>query len=207
MLTAFQTMGNEDMKVGAGGFGLAGYVALNAPGARKQLIELGWAPATVEKMPPAQVIGLRAIVAYRTMTDDQTKCFSLPYPEAKAELAKVRVRAEKLKKDSGDAIVAVFSQTLPAVEKVYEAHARLNRRITALRVVEAIRLHAAANNGKLPKSLADITVVPVPEDPYTQKPFEYTAKDNSFTLTGVPPTGEKPSLNNNLRYEVTLRAK
>ncbi len=207
MLTAFQTMGNEDMKVGAGGFGLAGYVALNAPGARKQLVEMGWDAATVEKMPPAQVIGLRAIVAYRTMTDDQTKCFSLPYPEAKAELAKVRVRADKLKKDSGDAIVAVFGQTLPAVEKVYEAHARLNRRVTALRVVEAIRLHAATNNGKLPKSLADIKIVPVPEDPYTQKPFEYTVKDNSFTLTGLPPTGEKPSLNNHLRYEISLRVK
>src|SRR5688572_32546570 len=53
-------------------------------------------------------------------------------------------------------------RSLPAVEKVYEAHARTARRIAALRVVEAIRLHAAVE-GKLPKALADVKVVPVPE--------------------------------------------
>jgi hypothetical protein len=205
MLTAFTTMGT-DVKVGAGGLGLAGYVALNAPAARTHLIELGWPQATVEKMPPAQVVALRAITAYRSFTDDQTKCFSLPYPEARAELAKVRERAEKLKKDTGDTIITVFALTLPAVDKVFEAHARTARRIAALRAIEAIRLHAAANTGRLPQSLADVKVVPVPDDPGTLKPFAYTVKDDTFTLAGPPPAGEKPQVGNNFRYEVTVRA-
>jgi hypothetical protein len=204
MLSAFASMGT-DVKVGVGGLGLAGYVALNAPAARKQLVELGWASATVEKMPPAQAVALRAISAYRTFTDDQTKCFSLPYPEARAELVKVRERAEKLKKDTGDTIITVFAGTMPAVEKVFEAHARTARRIAALRAIEAVRLHAAANEGKLPKALADVKVVPVPDDPYTLKPFEYTVKDNTFTLAGPPPAGDKPDRANNFRYEVTVR--
>jgi hypothetical protein len=206
MLTAFHTMGKpDDFKVGLGGVGVAGYVALNAPAARKQLVTLGWSAVTVEKMPPAQVVALRAITAYRAFTDDQTKCFSLPYPEARKELANVRERADKLKKETGDTIITVFSMTLPAVEKVFDAHSRTARRIAALRAVEAIRLHAAANEGKLPKSLADVKIVPVPDDPYTLKPFEYTAKDDTFTLAGPPPTGDKPQLSNSFRYEVTLK--
>ena len=34
-------------------------------------------------------------------------------------------------------------------------------------------MHAAANGGKLPATLADVTVVPVPLDPVTGKPFDY----------------------------------
>jgi hypothetical protein len=208
MLTAFATMGKpDDFKIGIGGVGLAGYVALNAPAARKHLAELGWPAATVEKMPPAQVVALRAITAYRAFTDDQTKCFSLPYPEARAELVKVRERAEKLKKDTGDTIITVFALTMPAVERVFESHARTARHVTALRVVEAVRLHAAANAGKPPGSLADVKVVPVPDDPYTLKPFGYAVNGDAFTLTGPPPAGDKPTRQNNFRYEVTLKVK
>jgi hypothetical protein len=206
MLTAFGTMGKpNEIKIGIGGVGLAGYVALNAPAARKHLTELGWPAATVEKMPPAQVVALRVITAYRSFTDDQTKCFSLPYPEARTELTKVRERAEKLVKDTNDTILTVFALTLPAVEKLFEAHARTARRIAALRTIEAIRLHAAANDGALPKTLADVKVVPVPDDPHTLKPFGYAVTGNTFTLTGPPPTGDKPTPSNNFRYEVILK--
>jgi hypothetical protein len=204
MLTAFHSMGGSDVQVGLGGLGTAGYVALNAGEARKRLIELGWTPASVEKLPPSQAVALRAIAAYRAFTDDQTKCFSLPYPEARAELARVRQRADKLK--TSDTITAVFVLTLPAVEKVFEAHARTARRIAALRTIEAVRLHAAASGGALPKALADITLVPVPDDPCTLKPFEYVVTDSTFALTGPPPTGERPTLSNSVRYAVTLRA-
>lgn len=204
MMTAFSSMGRDMPNVGIGGLAFAGNIALAAPGARKHLAELGWPAATVEKMPPAQAVALRAITAYRAMTDDHTKCFSLPYPEARAELAKVRERAQKLKKESEDPIVAVFALTLPAMEKVLEAHARINRRVAALRAVEAVRLHAAANGGKPPKALGDVKLVPVPEDPWTAKPFEYAATDAGFTLAGGPGS-DKPNMSNNFRYEVTLR--
>jgi hypothetical protein len=206
MLTAFATMGDPDNPNGAGAaFGTAAYVTLHGTAARKQLVELGWAAETVEKMPPAQAVALRAITVYRTFTDDQTKCFSLPFPEARTELAKARERADKLTKDTSDHIIKSFALTLPAVEKVHEAHARTARRIAALRAVEAIRLHAALNEGKLPKTLADVKVVSVPDDPYTLKPFEYAVKDDTFTLSGPPPADEKPSRSNNFRYEVALK--
>jgi hypothetical protein len=205
MLTAFNSMGAAAPGAPPGGLALAGYVTLHAGPARKHLVELGWPAATVEKMPPAQAVALRAIAACRAMSDDQTKCFALPYPDARAELTKVRARADKLKKETGDPIVGVFALTLPAVEKVHDAHARTDRRVAALRVIEAVRLHAAAGGGKVPNALADIKAVPVPNDPYTDKPFEYAATGDGFTLTLPPPAGEKPSRSNHHRYEVTVR--
>ena len=53
------------------------------------------------------------------------------------------------------------------------AEARLDRRVAALRVVEAIRMHAATHGGSLPESLDKITEVPVPFDPVTGQPFGY----------------------------------
>ena len=208
MLTAFNSMGKpDDGKVRLGGLELAGMVALQAPAARKQLVALGWPVAMVEKMPATQVVALRAITVYRTISDDQVKCFSLPYPEALAEIAKLNERVEKLKKEAGDPIVSSFALNVRAFEKVFSAHARVNRRIAMMRAVEAVRLHAAANEGKLPKTLADVKLVPVPEDPYTLKPFEYVVTGDKFTLTALPPAGEEPHVVNCMKYEVTLRAK
>lgn len=192
----------------AGKFGLAAYVALNYPDAKKQLVALGRPAEEVDKMPAAQVVALRAVGVIRALSDDQTKCFSLPYPQAKAELARVRERAAKVKKENGsDVLIHLFLLTLPAVDKVYEAHARTGRRLAGLRAVEAIRLHAAANGGLPPKALSDITLVPVPDDQNTGKPFGYTADGSTFTLTAPPPPGETPTASNNFQYRVTVRGK
>ena len=56
---------------------------------------------------------------------------------------------------------------LPAIAKVKGAETRLDRKIAALRVIEALRLHAAAHDGALPDKLSDVTVVPIPDDPGT----------------------------------------
>jgi hypothetical protein len=81
------------------------------------------------------------------------------------------------------------------------AELRIDRRVAALRVIEAIRIHAAAHDGALAESLDRITEVPVPEDPATGKPFEYHRDGNSATLfgpkAGLPPTW--PS------YRITIR--
>lgn len=187
--------------------GLAGYVALQAPEARKQLVALGRPAAEVEKMPPAQVVLLRAVAVIRSLSDDQLKCFYLPYPRATKELGEVRLRANRLgKADDTDAFIKLFLMTLPATEKVYEAHSRLGRRMAGLRAVEAVRLHAAGNNGAPPKSLAEVSV-PVPNDPYTDTPFVYTVEGNTYTIDAPSTNGEPAHVGNSFKYQVTLRAK
>ena len=117
-----------------------------------------------------------------------------------------RIKKTTAGKDA-DPLVRMFALTAPAVEKVFVAHGRTDRRLAGLRVVEAVRLHAAANGGRPPKSLSDITLVPIPDDPHTGKPFEYTSEGNTFTVNAPPPPGLETSPAWNFRYEVTIRGK
>src|SRR5439155_17705084 len=112
----------------------------------------------------------------------------------------VRERANQLAKDNtGDVFIKLFLLALPATEKVYEAHARLERRLAGLRAVEAVRLYAAAHGGSPPKTLGEVGV-PVPDDPYTLKPFGYAVDGTTFTLDAPPQNGEPPHAGNSFRY-------
>lgn len=186
---------------------VAGLVAANKDGARKQLAALGYRAEFLAKMPDAQAVALRSVAAYRVLNEDAIKCFHLSAAEARPEFAKLRARAKELVKESNDAIVTAFAGNVAPTEKCFEAHARLTRRVAALRAVEAVRLHAAAHGGKLPQKLDDVKLVPVPLDPYTGNPFVYDVKGDTFGITGAPPAGEQPNIINQTRFEVTLRAK
>ena len=72
--------------------------------------------------------------------------------------------------------------------------------------MEAVRLHAAVS-GAVPKSLAEATTVPVPDDPATGKPFVYAATGETFTLSAPPPKGEAANPSNAFEYVVTVRKK
>lgn len=209
--TLRQSTGKEDqadaLAAGITKLGVAAYAAFYAADAKKQLVELGRPAAEVERMPPAQVVVLRAAAVYRALSDDQYKCFSLPHHAAVAELARVHDRTLKMTAAAGtDPLVRMYALTAPAVEKVYHAFARTDRRFAGLRAVEAVRLHAAANGGKPPKALTDVALVPVPEDPYTGKPFEYQADGQTFTLRAPPLPGHEDNIPWSFRYEVTIRA-
>jgi hypothetical protein len=88
---------------------------------------------------------------------------------------------------------------------MYTASTRIDRRIAALRCVEALRLHAAAHDGKLPASLADVKEVPIPADPMTGKSFAYKVDGDTATISAGAPDGEEPTAHNTLIYELTLR--
>ncbi len=78
----------------------------------------------------------------------------------------------------------------PAVSKVYEARVRVERTVASLRSGEALRLYAAAHDGKAPSKFTDVTTVPLPVDPLTGKGFDgfYTQQDGRGVL-------DVPSLN------------
>ena len=92
---------------------------------------------------------------------------------------------------------------LPA-ENLSRSQGRLNQQIALLRHVEALRLYAAGHDGTLPAKLADISV-PLPDDPFTGKPFRYELSESTAHLRGTPPPGFEKVAPFNLHYEVTLR--
>ncbi len=93
---------------------------------------------------------------------------------------------------------------VPAVKAVRRAQARLDQRIALLRTVEALRLHAAEHDGKLPAKLSEIAV-PVPDDPITGKPFRYELIGATAHLRGSPPPGDEKVAILNIHYVLTVR--
>lgn len=186
-------------------FSVATMAAVQGPSAKKDLIARGLAKKDVDAMPNAQAVLLRTVYRHRDQWDDQVKLFSLPVHTALPEMEKIELQIKKAKADAkGDAIFAVMSLLYPAVQKVHFSHARLERRVAHLRALEAVRLQIAFDGGKVPAALADVTVVPIPDDPFTGKPFEYTAKADGFTLTAPRLKRNEPNLGEHV-YEVTVR--
>jgi hypothetical protein len=169
--------------------------------ARKHLIdERKLAADKVEAMPAAQVLLLYLLNSYHVFRDDTFKACYLPYPEAK----RVFAEAEARRKAALDTEARRFPDALlPAISKVQGAQTRIDRKIAALRVIEALRLHAAANGGKLPDKLSEITIVPIPNDPATEKPFEYQCEGETATLIGRVP-GEALAVTG-LRYRLVMK--
>jgi hypothetical protein len=182
-------------------------VAKQQAEAKKYLTARGWPAKEVDALPPGQAVLLYQIGEYVRLYDEMAKCQGLPYWEMRASLN----RAEKVIKDyvaKQQTVGGSLAQLLlPAMQKVIAAQVRVDRRIAALRCVEAVRLYAAAHDGKAPAKLEDIRTVPIPLDPYTGKAFTYKAEKNSATIEGPAPNGEPATINNRIRYEVTLKSK
>jgi hypothetical protein len=175
------------------------------PEARRFLIRQGWNADDVEALPVVQVALMHAVAEYDRLMDEMYKWQSLPYWEAAPGMEEaVRQLKSARVREIEHGGVPLATLLMPAVEKVVLARARLDRRLAALRVVEAIRLHAATKQGKLPAALTDIKEVPIPVDPITGKSFEYTLAGTKARLYGPPLRGLPATEAYALRYELEI---
>jgi hypothetical protein len=171
------------------------------PEARRVLKGYGWTDAQIDSQPGGVANMLLEVHNYDRYYDEFLRWYGQPYPVAREQFARSDAKLKAAKDVPGTVLARLL---LPAVGKVINASERIDRRIAGLRVVEAVRLYAAAHGGKLPATLADITDVPVPDDPVHARPFGYTVEGDKAVLTGPPPAGVTPNSSNNLRYELTL---
>jgi hypothetical protein len=178
-------------------------VAKAYPEAKRFLLARGWTAAQVEAIPMLQAVMMQQVYTYDRLMDEMTKWQGLPYWQMRSGLEQTE-KMLKQAKASGEVSAILATLLLPAVQKVFFAQARLERKIAALRCIEAIRLHAAAHDGNLPATLGDITEVPVPLDPVTGKAFDYKLEGAKATLSAPAPAGEPAGLANTLRYELTM---
>jgi hypothetical protein len=165
----------------ATGLALRGYTQ-----AKRELIAAGYDAAKVEQMPVGQVIAVHEADLSRYVADEMRKWTLVPYPEGRRRMNQVN---KELIRDrfiapgfSSREVIPINSQLLPVVTAAVDAGSRCDVLIAADRVIEAIRMHAAVNDGKLPQTLAEITVVPVPNQPQFGTPFPYTLEGEKATL-------------------------
>ncbi len=157
------------------------------PEARKYAANLPKADQVASApMSDDQMIVLYIAGWYRQRWDDLFKASYLPYPEARPFYAAASARRRS---EDTNHPLSLLSGLAPAVAKFHEQDAELDRRVAALRAVEAVRLDAAANGGRMPESLGAVKIVPIPPDTVTGKPFQYTRDGATATLVreGPPP--------------------
>jgi hypothetical protein len=157
------------------------------PRAKRFLISHGRTAAEVEAMPVPQVILLYTTRVYDELRDDTFKWMAMPYAEAHKGMEEANQRLKQAVAD-GREVIPLATLLLPAVQNVKQAEARMSRNIAALEVLEALRIYAAAHEGRLPESLSDITEVPVPLDPFRGEPFHYVRDGNSAKLESPFPS-------------------
>lgn len=180
--------------------GLTANVMRAYPAAKRALVERGFNFEAVANMPVAQVILLNEMGTFTELRDDAAKWFFLPYPDAVQGLdaADKRHAAQARERRT---VLPLDETFLPAMKSVRGAQVRCDRMLAALRVLEALRIHAAANEGRLPAKLSDVTEVPVPDDPVTAAPFEYALRDGVARLRSPSVTGQA------IDYEIRMAEK
>jgi hypothetical protein len=180
------------------------------PAAKQFLRAHGYTAEQVEAMPVPQAVLLFAFLDYRQAWDEAAKWAHVPdgfhqpgYRPAGIAYSQALERLDRL--FFRGLLKALGEGTELPLEKVYATATRLDRRLAALRCIEAIRLYAASHNGNLPPALADCREGPAPADPVTGKPFEYKVVGDRATLTAPFPPGPKPPPGLLLSYQLTLR--
>lgn len=173
-------------------FKVATHIAKDYPTARDFLHEaLGMSNRQLDQYPKAQVV-LLAIVKYNQFAyDEAMKQFVLPFPsQAKndeSELSKhwsARFNPNPGRPNLKSSLLPLGDIFVPGTRQVIGAAMTTQQHQNLWQTVEAVRLTAAENGGKLPASL-DQLAVPAPLDPATNRPFEYELDGDVATLRGT----------------------
>jgi hypothetical protein len=122
---------------------------------------------------------------YEIQRDEQFKWFSFPFFQASPQFAKA---GEQVQKDQATLgwFTSFATSALPNFEAFHDVVTRTRLRIALIQAVEAIRMSAAENGGKLIPTL-DESIVPIPLDPFTGQPFTYETLGGVGVLSSAYP--------------------
>ena len=184
---------------------VATFVVMKKYAQAKEYLQIhGWSAENVEALPAVQAVLLTEVATYDRLYDEMIKWVGVPYPLAHAGLDKADHILRREIVSSGSPSFSLAGLLIPATIKVMETSNRLDRRIAALRAVEAIRLYAAIH-GRLPTALSEITEVPVPVNPATGAAFAYVSDGATATLSIAAESTRPQAAWNAFQYEITIR--
>ncbi len=159
----------------------------NVPQAKEYLLSRGVVTKeTIDSYPKEQLVFLAMKDYYDVCRDDLFKLFYLPYDLARDRFASANAQLKNDRQRYGW-FAGLANGMLPSIDAFHAAQVRAKQRLALIQAVEAIRMAGAANGGKLVDSM-DATPVPVPNDPFTGKPFSYEVVGDVATLSSEFPT-------------------
>ncbi len=162
--------------------------------ARASLVQSGCKEETAAKFPPFQIVLLDQKHRFAIERDERLKLLCVPVWQVEPA-----VQAGKTESSARWPL----ADLLPNIGKLRAEEAELERQVALLRYVEALRMYAAGHDGKPAAKPADIPV-PLPLDPLTGKPFDYSADETTAHIRGGSfPTKGKTS-GGGVHYSVTI---
>ncbi len=181
-------------------------ITLHHKAAMELLAARGRPASEVAAFPPAQAVCLSAWTRYEDHRQEFVAAFLLPTGEGVQAMTVAHARLNAAARaNTSDRLFRLLAESLNSYRNIFNAQVRLERRVALLRAVEALRLHLATSGGRLPDTLAGVTVVPVPDDPATGKPFEYRRTADGAELWFPPFDGKSPSTVNAWKYVLAVR--
>ncbi len=141
---------------------------------------------SVDVYPKEQLVFMAMKDYYDVSRDDHFKWVRTPYNLAIAKIAATNDQMQKDRAKFGLLTAFTFG-LLPNLDGFLTAITRTRQRVAVIQAIEAIRMAGAENGGKLIDSL-DQAPVPVPNDPFTGKPFSYQVNGKVAILSSDLPT-------------------
>jgi hypothetical protein len=180
-----------------------------AEGKRELVTRYKLSNEQVAAMPSFQVAALYSFRDYKEAVEEIAKWAYVPegwkYPEYQTTEQRYSKAVNRIDQLCCRRLFNGPSNGQFPLEKVSLSAARVDRRLAALRCVEALRQYAAKHEGKWPATLADVKDLPVPNDPLTGKPFEYAVNGDKATLALAKLAEKKPLPNQVLTYYLTMK--
>ncbi|MDZ4782397.1 MAG: hypothetical protein SGJ19_19300 [Planctomycetia bacterium] len=173
------------------------------PNAKQHLLDHGMSQEEVERICPAQAIVILTVDTYNRHRDEVFKWAYLPFEAGQTGLLEAIEKVGKTPRN--DQGLPLAQLILPSLAHFRVAMQRQERQFALVRTIEALRMHAAEHDGNLPASLADVTCVPVPTDPWLGKPFEYSLAGDTAKLRAAAPEGQPVELT--VEYRLKMRKK
>ena len=177
---------------------LASLFARVEPEARQALLVEGRSAAEVDAMPVVQVAMLHAYRQFQERRDLVDRWGNVPYPASAGQFKSEALSAEQVR---ANPILAILATLESGIASTKLASVRVDRRLDALQVVEAIRLDASLHDGRLPANLGAIKNLPLPLDPALGLPFEYRVDGTSATVSAPSPA----EVHNQSNFAIQIR--
>lgn len=138
----------------------------------------------IKELSEAKAIGLHLVYDTKMLRDEFFKTVYLPLGE---QIEDETLGAQKVLGENAivtSPYVHLFAEWFfSSIHAGRRAYARAQTYTDMFRLREAIALHIAENDGKLPEKLEEITAVTLPcVNPFTGKPYEYEFKDGKGVI-------------------------
>jgi hypothetical protein len=167
---------------------LAADLQADLPRGRQVLLEHGYSKDEINHLPILNIALLAPLLEFEERATRASALAAFPSSAERSRFLATHPEPPR----NGAGLLFSRSGRWPDPSEFRAPVDHCQRRLDMLRIVEALRMHAHAT-GTWPERLADVTAVPIPDDPITGQPFRYK-RDGTHAVLEAPDDATRPHL-------------